>query len=260
MKLRLIAVLIASVLIPSLGHAQERVSISMNGIGDGFRSAFDYPLERNLLSGKSYGTSGIDVTAKVAITNFVAAGYRYQYEELRNAQSFDRSVVNGTANIRTEPDLGHKSGHEQYQEVFGSFALPKTHGHSFLVGVMNAKLDRQWQWETSIGTTGSEYKDSYTGLVVGGEGKQKLGAVAIDYAGRLFPHLNRTTSGGNTHGELDSSGYELRATATWMVARHIGLTGGYEFRRFRTEGPDSPWVINENQDSKKVIAGVRFSF
>jgi len=257
MKFRLFVVF-AFCLIPIFANAQERATIDVNYIGGGFNSTFSYPHGMSMRSGKKYNTDGIDVAAKVRVTDVVMVGYRYQHEVLRNAESFDRSVTNGVTNSCVKPDLGHNGGAVGYQEFFGSFALPKTHGHALVVGVAHATLDRKFRWDTSIGVITSEYSDSYVGVVIGGEGKQKLGTVTFDYSARAYPHLNRTI--GNGSGERSSSGYELRGTATWSVAKHVGLTGGYEVRRISTKIPDPDWPINENQTDKKFIVGLRLSF
>ncbi len=273
MKSLLIALaFIAALLVPALGRAQERVTIDVNDVGGGFISAFDYPKETTLSSGKTYDTNGIGIATKVAVTDIVSVEGRYEHVGLRNAQFFteDRSSHGGRRGImgrQTEPDQQAVGGVVGYWELSGSFKLPKTHGHSLLAGIANTKLDRDFlSSEVGDGTFSYALHASHIGFVLGGGGKQRVGNITFDYSTRLYPRMSRKdseSSDGMSWPSPDSSsfGYEVRATATWMIAKHIGLTGGYEFRRLRTnESPNSSWPINENQDSKLVLVGLRIGF
>lgn len=252
------------------------INYGANLIGHGFVSAFDYPNRPTLTSGKSYDDNGVGIAAKVAVTNIVSVESRYEHVSLRNAQFFtdDRERYQGgnVPGLQTEPDFQAAGGSVNYWEVSGSFKLPKTHGHSLVAGVAKEKLNRDFFSSEIGGTDGAFYAihASHVGLVVGGAGKQKLSNVTFDYAGRLYPRMARRdyqTSGNGTYPSPDSSsfGYEVRGTATWMFANHIGLTGGYEFRRMGTDSSPmgangQPWPTHENQDNQGFVVGTRFSF
>lgn len=262
-----------------------RVVVDINYIGGEFISAFDYPQERTLESGKTYQANGIEVAAKVRITDVVSVGYRQEHSALRKAEFFSNGRFE-----QNEPDQDFSGGAVNYQELFGSFALPKTRGHRLLVGIAKANLRREsvtvvmFTPLPSIPTTRpmpptvpqmftvqSSIEAQQIAMLVGGEGSQRLGKVVFDYAGRLYPRMSRKdhwtsqeVGGGNMHGEdpdQSSVGWELRGTATWMLAKHVGITGGYQIRRLRTEvAPDSSWPINENQTTASVVVGTRLSF
>lgn len=268
----LIALVLGFILTPTIGRAQEpapRLTVDINyvGGGEGFSSIFNYPngvTDPSMRTGKLYDTDGVNIAAKVQITDIVSAGYRFEHVGLRNAQNVDETNRWGR---HTDPDIAHNGGSVQYQEFFGSFALRKTHGHALVVGVTKSVFERSWLWDTSIGMVNSLEKNSFTGLVVGGTGHQEVGHVMFDYSGRLYPHLGNATvwNGSEFPSQLGSTGYELRGTAMWSVANHVGLTGGYEFRRMRTDSSPmgangQPWPTHENQDNQGLVVGTRLSF
>lgn len=257
-KLRLFAVLafVCATLVPALGNAQETVTIDATYVGGNFESKFDYPKEGDLLSGKRYRTEGVRVEATVRVIENVAVGYRYERNELRGAEFFSSRSNNRLA--VSEPDRESTGGTNGYQEIYGSFMLPRAYGHSLAVGFAEIRLDRTWCSELAGGYNYS-LRNSHYGVVVGGLGKQKIGAVTFDYAGRFYPRLTRKDG---EHPVLASSyGYEIRGTIAWMQSRHVGLIGGYQIRRLRTDvPPDRFWPINENQTSKSVVVGTRISF
>lgn len=253
MKFRLFVVL-AFCLIPVLVNAQERVTIDVNYVGGNFESRFDYPKEKDLLSGKRYQTEGVRIEATVSIVENVAVEYRYERDGLRNAEFFTRS--NNNRMLMLESDTESTGGIVGYQEVSVNLQIPKSYGHALIIGVAKTRFDRTWHSELAGGYDYSLH-NSHVGFTAGGSGKQRLGAVTFDYAGRFYPRLNRHDGNSTT----SSHGYELRGTVTWMQSRHVGVTGGYQIRRLRTEvPPDEFWPINEWQTDKKFVVGTRISF
>lgn len=252
MKLQLIAVL-AFCLIPVFVNAQERVTVDVNYVGGNFESRFDYPKEKDLLSGKKYQTEGVRIEATVNILENVAVEYRYERDGLRNAEFFTRS---NNRKSESESDTESTGGIVGYQEVSGSFRIPKSYGHALIIGVAKTRFDRTWHSELAGGYDYSLH-NSHVGFVAGGSGRQRLGAVTFDYTGRFYPRLTRHD--GNSISS--SHGYELRGTVAWMQSRHVGIISGYQIRQLRTEvPPDGFWPINEWQTDKKFLVGTRISF
>ncbi len=295
MKKSLTIALVAActLLVPSLTHAQERVTVDVNYIGGWFVSGFDYPHKPALITGKSYDANGVEVSAKVAITDVISVNGRYEHVGLRNAQFFiddhERYQGGNVPGLQTEPDLQAIGGSVNYWELSGSFKLPKTRGHSLIVGVAKANLRRESSVTYTLPplpsvptsrpmpptifppiTVNSSLEAQQIAMLVGGEGSQRLRDVTFNYAGRVYPRMyrkdgwsSREVGGRNMKGEgpdQSSVGWELRVMATWAIVKHVGLTGGYEFRRLRTEVPNGFWPINENQDSKLVLVGLRIGF
>jgi len=252
MRFRPIVVLACMFLFPAVSHAQNRVIVDLGYLAGGFKSSFDYPKEKDLLSGKKYQTEGVRLEATVNIIENVAVEYRYERNDLRNAEFFTQS--NNRMSV-SESDTESTGGIVEYQEVSSSLQIPKSHGHALIIGVAKTRFDRTWHSELMGGYDYSLH-NSHVGFVAGGSGKQRLGTVTFDYAGRFYPRLTRYDGDSTT----SSHGYELQGTVAWMQSRHVGIIGGYQIRRLRTESPDGFWPINEQQTDKKVIVGTRISF
>jgi hypothetical protein len=268
MKRLLIA--LALVLLPTIGYAQNRVTVDASFLSGNVSNVTAYP-ENNITiwseMGEKYSSHGVDLEARVRITGNTALGVRFHHSGLHNARTFQDSIVRNTYN--EEPDPGDHDSTVGYQELFGSAVIPKTHGHAVVAGFMWS--DFSWAWNgyyANVGNVSSSYEVSYSGIVLGGEGRQRLGKLSVGYSGRVFPHA---TQSGKTNGvegkERDAVGYELRGTASWPVAKHFELVGGYQFRHMQSETDlVSPLPtgfsqhIHDNKTDKGFLAGLRLSF
>ncbi len=264
MKSLLVVLAVVASLIPSLTSAQERVTVDVDYIGGDLINGFSYPLHTSLQSGKQYGTDGIGLAVKVTVIKGVRIGYRFEQSQLHKATNFyDNTTAEKMFRHQTDEDTLFHDGRSTYQEFFGSIALPKTHGHMLIVGFSKNDMMRNSQWNEQGGTGAFTLESHFKGLVLGGGGKQTVRRLSLDYAAQIYRQSG--TEAFVPAASLDATGYELRGSATWSVAKHVGLTGGYQFRRMGTDisatGTDGrPWPLHENQDSKSVLVGTRISF
>lgn len=255
---RLLVVLTALVvMLPASALAQDTLVIDINCVVGEHEKSFVY--EPFVKDGKMFDADGIDLAFRVKLGNTATVGYRRERVGLSNAFN---TLEGANYERRITKDIVFHDGSAKYRELYGSFKLPKTHGHALLVGVTKNNFTREWRG----GSAKTSRKDSFAGLVLGGEGRQKAGKLSFDYSGRWYPRLNEKMTGKTTGGvrisdeEFRSSGYELRGTATWTVTKHFGLTGGYEFRRFLTDRTGSWLPTSEEQTSKGFLIGTRLSF
>ncbi len=251
---------ICVLLVPALSQAQERVAVDVNYVGGSYGSIFTYPLAKTRTTGKKYDTDGVSIMVKVRVDDITSVGYHMEHLGLYNAQDVDQ--VKGVAS-NPEADYLFHDGHTMYQEFFSTFKLPKT-GHSLIVGLSKIDVDRFQMWYEQGGVGTSNLDDHFLGMVVGGEGQQKIGPFTLNYAGRFYPHIQHT--GGYKQNTLGSNGFEGQAIGAWQIYKYLTLTGTYEFRRFSTVSTPMgvngrPWPIHENQDSNgRLMVGVRTGF
>ncbi|MBI2068954.1 MAG: hypothetical protein HYT67_02565 [Candidatus Yanofskybacteria bacterium] len=241
--------------------AQERVTVDVNYVGGELMRSVRFPSAPgpNLRHGHKYVVNGIDIEAVASITEIVAVEGRYQRKVLGNARYFTDLDISGFRGRHEEPDFGADSQKTDYIEVAGSMRLPKTHGHSLLVGVARATTEQRWRWEDPFGGIyRHRNRSDYLGLVYGVEGTQGLGSLTFDYSARRYYHLMRKVN--DAPNRLPASGFELGGSATWAIAEHFGVRGGYSFRRLHTEVGTTPFESQENNDDHGPVVGIRLSF
>lgn len=255
--LGLVLVAIFIVVLPAFALAQDTLVVDINYFGGDHEKVFSY--EPFLKDGGLYAVDGTNLSAKLRLGDDVAIGYRRERVDLTNAFN---TIEGANYERRVTRDIVFHDGSAKYREFFGSFKLPKTHGHSLVLGVTKNTFNRSWQY----GSTKNNREDSFNGLVLGAEGQQKVGKLSFNYSGRWYPRLNEKVTSKVTSGshisdeELPSSGYELRGTATWAVTKHFGLTGGYEFRQFQANREGRILSFTETQMIKGFLVGTRLSF
>src|SRR3990167_8955992 len=132
----LITLVLGFVLTPAIGHAQERVTIDIGyALGD-LRVTREYPEGRGLVNGEKFASDGVDVSTKVRVTDIVGIGYRHEHAGLRNAMYMATKHMGDD-----RPYQDFVDGKAQYRELYGSFVLPGTQGHSLIVGVASSSME-----------------------------------------------------------------------------------------------------------------------
>lgn len=243
------------VLVPAIGQAQSKTIVDVNYLLGNSEQRYEYPKQKDAFSGDLYDANSIDIGIVQELGKTVTIGYRFQETALLNAQYFNQFA--GAEKFGPQRDMADKGGNSQYQEVFAAFRHRRTYGHSLLLGATYITTHRR----PAI----SDLKDSSIGMVVGITGEQKIGRLTVNYSGRFYPRLADTlrikqTSFPEFKESFRADGYELRLTATWSIARHVGLNTGYEFRRISIIMPDPTWSANDVRTSKEFIIGTRISF
>lgn len=263
----LTALVLTFVLFPIASYAQEHVVIDVGYIGGDLTRTIQFPSTPgpNLKHGNDYVVNGINIRAAVKVAKdyfddpVVIIMGRYQHKALGNAQNFNEMLSKEFRGRHSEPDTSANGQRMDYVEIASSFNLPKTHGHSLLVGVARTTIDRHWRWEDAFGGVyRGEDRDEYTGLVYGIAGTQKAHALTFDYAARSYYHLMLKEN--SAPNKLPASGYELGVSVTWAIANHFGVSGGYEFRRLHTEVGNVPFESIENFDDYGPVIRIRTSF
>ncbi len=264
-EMQIMTVVLAAVLLwPSLGFAQEeeaeeakapRVTIDAAYAGGGFDRITRFP-PSELESGHTYTADGIDLAVRARISDIVSVAGRIERSWLRQGMYFTE-YMNGVAkNRRDENDKGFKKGAAAYYEVAGVFQIPRSHGHAAIAGLAASGLDRTWEWKMPEGVYGQSSTDNWLGIAYGMLGNQNAGPVSFDYGVRKYYHLTRSMNGGGSGAEFPASGLDISGSATWKIADRVGLLGGYEFRRFRTEISDN-YPFKESHGRHKLVVGSR---
>jgi len=231
---------------------EPRVTVDINYVVGEHQKVFVY--EPFVKDGKLYNIDGIDFTIKLRLDEMGSIGYRSERVGLSNAFN---TLEGADYERRVRRDIVFHDGSAKYRELFGSLKLPKSYGHSLVIGFAKSVFERSWQY----GFVVNNREDSFTGLVLGGEGRQKVGKLSFNYSGRWYPRPYEKVSSSSASDEgFQSSGYELRGMATWAITKHLGLTGGYEFRRFMTDRRGSWLPMSEEQTVKGFLVGTRLSF
>lgn len=289
MKHRLFAFVVVAVLVPTLGQAQTaypvcdftqpvqpvpcivspfptlyivsdnkpampRVTMDVGYIGGAFQRAISFPPVTDLQKGDKYLSDGLDVLAKVRLTDIISINARNEHTWLRSGKTFTDSQTPGIKDRTEGKDFGFHGGEQNYRELSTDIHIPFIK-HSLIAGLAQAEIVRKWQWETPEGTYGQRQKDSSIGLVYGVSGQQSIKDVVLDYSARRRDRMARKINEA-PNDTLDSSGCELRATAAWMVNPRGGILGGVYFRRLNTEASGS-WPSTENQDDLRFVLGAR---
>lgn len=247
----------------STAHAQEPASrvVDVGYIGGNLTRTIEFPIAPgpNLGHGNTYVVNGIDIKATVNVTEAATIIGRYQRKALSNAQNFTDVQIGDIRGRHSEPDTTANGQQMDYVEVAGSLKLPKTHGHSLLIGIARTTTERHWRYEDVFGGVyGGEDRDKYLGLVFGIVGTQKLRTLTFDYGVRSYYHLMLQEN--DATNKLPASGYELGGSVTWTIQKHLGVKGGYEFRRLHTEVGTQPYNSTENVDDHGPVIGIRLSF
>lgn len=274
-KTQFFALFVLFVLFVSLaGFSQEqkkRVEVETNYFGGGLKTTFDYPMEPGgNVSGKKHEITGLDGSVKIAVNDTVRVGLRGQVNTLRRVRYYS-SYPGDTGSA----DTGQSSAVSRYWETFGLVELPKIK-QSLILGLAHWQFDRTWKYKFSMPDNPSQVNVnnldvSALGPVVGLAGEKKIGKLTLQYEGRGFPRMARSDknygqSGKSAYANLDikatASGFELRGTAAYLLARNLSLVGGYQYRRLYTPDPTSSrdWTSNETEVEKGFLLGLRFTF
>lgn len=240
--------------VPDNKPAEPRVTMDVGYIGGAFQRTLSFPPVTGLQKGDKYLSDGLDVMAKVRITDVIGVNIRSEHTWLRSGKTFTDFRVPGVKGRITESDFGFHGGEQNYRELSANIRIPLIK-HSLIAGLAQAEVVREWQWKTPEGTHGQRQKDSSIGLVYGVSGQQKVREVTLDYSARRRDRVARKINEA-PNDTLDSSGCELRATAAWMINPRGGILGGVYFRRLNTEASGS-WPSTENQDILRVVLGAR---
>lgn len=238
-----------------------RVTVDIGYVGGDLVRSIQFPSapRPNLNHGHEYIVNGIDIGVAANVTKVVTIVGRYQRKALSNAQNFTDIQIGDLRGRHSEPDTSASGQKTDYIEVASRLKLPKTHGHSLLVGVARTTTERHWRYEDVFGGIyGGEDRDEYLGLVYGVEGAQKLRSLTFNYGVRSYYHLMLREN--DAVNKLPASGYELGGSVTWTIHEHLGVRGGYEFRRLHTEVGTTPFESEENNDDHGPIVALRLSF
>lgn len=178
------------------------------------------------------------------------------------------------------PDQTVKQAGSSYFEIFGSAELPKTGGHQLLAGIAYWRfgqelevrylvpslpgVDGDGQWTEKVDQFGRDL--SAVGLVIGLAGERKIGKLALSYSGRGYPRLARTDQrlgdGWGYKSSSTMSGFALEGAAIWSLTNHVGISGGYKYRRLSRPDPyQSPgWSVDSTIVDKGPTIGLRLTF
>lgn len=176
------------------------------------------------------------------------------------------------------PNQTIKDAGSSYFEIFGSEELPKTAGHKVLIGIASWRFGQELEvrylvpplpgvdgpWTEIIQQSGRDL--SAVGMVIGLAGERKVGKLTLSYSGRGYPRLARTDQrlgdGWGYEDRSTMSGFAIEGAAIWSVSDHLGISGGYKYRRFSRPDPyQSPgWAADSMIVDKGPTIGLRFTF